>query len=202
MLVHLLGFRCMLTRICLELHHGLSSSFEPNSSDLKYFHDLVDFVERFDADDVDGYWLICEWGIRQCALTIDAGHILSSSVSSLIRLSMASAGALNQEAMRLLSRLVGALGRLHSEYGWDIAAPGLSRAKLMAGRLKAMNEHQPLVHALLGTNTDATALLLDTAFLAEPLQATALGGMEQQMVWDWNGMMDFDLGNLSGMFSS
>jgi len=138
---------------------------------------------------------------RQRVLTADAGHILSSVVSSLIRLSMASPGALNKEAMLLLSRLVAALGRLHSDHGWDIAAPALSRAKLMAGRLKAMNEHEPLVHVLLGTDANPSTLPVDAGLLAEPQQATALGGVEPQMVWDWNGM-DFDFGPFSGLLST
>lgn len=59
MLVHLLGFRCMLMRISLELRHGLSSPFDPDTSNLEPFHQLVDFVHRLDGRDVDGYWLIC-----------------------------------------------------------------------------------------------------------------------------------------------
>lgn len=59
MLVHLLGFRCMLMRLQLEVQHGLSSPFEPDSSNLRPFHDLVDFVQLLDGSDTDGYWLIC-----------------------------------------------------------------------------------------------------------------------------------------------
>ena len=114
---------------------------------------------------------------------------------------MASPGALNQEAMLLLSRLVVALGRLHGDHGWDIAAPALSRAKLMAGRLKAMNEHESLVHVLLGTNTEQGPLPVNVGLLAEPQQTTALGGIDPQMVWDWNGM-DFDFGPFSGLLST
>jgi len=61
MLVHLLGFRCMLMRISLELHYGLSSPFEPDASNFKPFHELVDFVQQLNHNDVDGYWLICEF---------------------------------------------------------------------------------------------------------------------------------------------
>lgn len=110
---------------------------------------------------------------------------------------MASPGALNQEAMSLLSRLVVALGRLHGEHGWDIAAPAVSRAKLMAGRLKAMDEHPTLVDVLLGTSTDATAALI----VPEPPQEAALGDVEPEMLWDWNGL-DFDFGPFSGLLST
>jgi len=64
MFVHLLGFRCMLMRISLELKHGLSSPFDPDSSNFKPFHDLVDFVQQLNLNDVDGYWLICGFSSR------------------------------------------------------------------------------------------------------------------------------------------
>ena len=50
----------MLTRIRLELEHGLGAAFEPRAEVFQPFTELVDFVGLLQEEDVDGYWLNCE----------------------------------------------------------------------------------------------------------------------------------------------
>lgn len=108
---------------------------------------------------------------------------------------MASPGALNPDAMLLLSRLVVSLHRLHADHGWDIAGTALLRAKSMADKLKSMNEHQPLVDALLGADTSLNI----PPYAALPVDGgQAMGGAGSPMVWDWNGM-NFDFGPFAGL---
>jgi hypothetical protein len=67
-LIHLLGFRCMLRRIHLELEYGLGSTFTPGPEVLAPFTDCVTFVTRLTKEECDGYYLNCE-----SSLTITPG---------------------------------------------------------------------------------------------------------------------------------
>jgi hypothetical protein len=51
----------MLQRIYLELIHGLGSPFQPGPDDLAPFEEMVDFIQGMSHDDVDGYYLVCEF---------------------------------------------------------------------------------------------------------------------------------------------
>lgn len=62
----------------------------------------------------------------------------------------------------------------------------------MAGRLKSMNEHGPLVNALLGTESSPMAFLESnfdaTALFSGMGQETALSEVQPQMSWDFSDM--------------
>lgn len=59
-LIHLLGFRCMLKRIHIELEYGLGSAFNPEPEMFAVFTDCVNFIVNLSEADIDGYYLICE----------------------------------------------------------------------------------------------------------------------------------------------
>jgi hypothetical protein len=60
LLVHLLGFRCMLKRILIELDHGLGAMFTPDAEVLAPFNDCVGFIAQLSETELDGYFLNCE----------------------------------------------------------------------------------------------------------------------------------------------
>ncbi|KAI9632181.1 uncharacterized protein MKK02DRAFT_40480 [Dioszegia hungarica] len=183
-LIHLLGFRCMLRRIHLELEYGLGSTFTPGPDVLAPFTDCVNFVTRLTREECDGYYLNY------------ASHILSSVTSSLTRLTLASASTPNQPAMDLLASLVRALHRFQTEYKWDIAVPALRRAAAVEARLKSIGEHEAVVTALRGGDI-ATPFDLDAVLqnmVAGPAPAVET---EPQLVWDWSGL-DWNFGDVIG----
>lgn len=60
MMMCLLGFRCMLRRIQIEICIGLGSHFTPDPETLEMYAEAVDFFCSLDAHDFDGYWLNCK----------------------------------------------------------------------------------------------------------------------------------------------
>ncbi|KAJ6574875.1 hypothetical protein B0H19DRAFT_1126113 [Mycena capillaripes] len=151
----LLGFRCMLRRISIELSIGLGSPFTPDPATLEMYAEAVDYVCGLDARSFDGFWLNY------------VGHILSSLTSSLIRLSLAtsafSASLTPQRTsftiqassrtmpLTMLSRLQRALQAAKRDYFWDLAEPALNRADSVATCLKTSSEYTSVVAALKGT---------------------------------------------------
>ncbi|KAF7339845.1 Zn(2)-C6 fungal-type domain-containing protein [Mycena venus] len=151
----LLGFRCMLRRISIELSIGLGSPFTPDPATLDIFAEAVDYVCGLDARSFDGFWLNY------------VGHILSSLTSSLIRLSLAtsvsvSASLSPQRApftvqassrtmpLTMLSRLQRALQAAKRDHFWDLAEPALNRADSVASCLKSSSEYTSVVAAVKG----------------------------------------------------
>ena len=56
----LLGFRCMLERIQIELEFGFGSTFSCTAAMLVPFRACVDFMGQINRDELDGYFLTCE----------------------------------------------------------------------------------------------------------------------------------------------
>jgi len=151
----LLGFRCMLRRISIELSIGLGSPFTPDPATLDIFAEAVDYVCGLDARSFDGFWLNY------------VGHILSSLTSSLIRLSLATSALVSASLspqrtpftiqassrtmpLTMLSRLQRALQAAKRDYLWDLAEPALNRAESVANCLKSSSEYTSVVAALKG----------------------------------------------------
>jgi hypothetical protein len=128
------------------------------------------------------------------ALKIDASHIISSVISSLTRLTLASASTPDEMAMDLVGKLVRALHRFQTEYKWDIAVPALGRAAAVEARLRSIGEHDELVSALRGGET-AIPVDLDAALQALNEGQAAAAQNEPQLVWDWSGI-DWNVGDL------
>ncbi|KAL8290228.1 hypothetical protein RQP46_003167 [Phenoliferia psychrophenolica] len=156
----LLGFKCMVRRVAIELRVGIGGAFLPDADTLSLFSDLVDFVANLPSEAFSGFWLP-----YSC-------HVLSSTVSSLIRLALASissgptdstpaitvhAGATHQP-VHLLSRLCIVLSSAQSLHRWDVCEWALMRAKNVANRLRgvagqsndAADDYRAIVTALEG----------------------------------------------------
>ncbi|KAJ7786073.1 hypothetical protein B0H16DRAFT_1489069 [Mycena metata] len=155
LLISLLGFRCMLRRISIELSIGLGSPFTPDPATLEIFCEAVDYFCGLNAHTYDEFWLNY------------VGHILSSLTSSLIRLSLAtSASVTNLSPQRppytiqassrtmpltMLCRLQRALQAAKRDHFWDLADPALKRAASVVTCLKSSSEYTAVVAALEGT---------------------------------------------------
>ncbi|KAJ7130116.1 hypothetical protein C8R43DRAFT_1240008 [Mycena crocata] len=152
----LLGFRCMLRRISIELSIGLGSPFTPDPATLEMYAEAVDYVCALEGRSFDGFWLNY------------VGHILSSLTSSLIRLSLATSAlvssSLNPQRssvtiqassrtmpLTMLCRLQRALQAARHEHLWDLADPALHRAESVVNCLKSSSEYTSVVAALEGT---------------------------------------------------
>ncbi|KAF7306719.1 Zn(2)-C6 fungal-type domain-containing protein [Mycena indigotica] len=150
----LLGFRCMLRRISIELSIGLGSPFTPDPATLEIYAEAVDYVCSLDGPAFNGFWLNY------------VGHILSSLTSSLIRLSLAtsaqgSASLTPQRStvtiqassrtmpLMMLSRLQRALQAAQALH-WDLADAALTRAEAVVGCLKPSAEYTGIINALQG----------------------------------------------------
>lgn len=173
LLFKLLALRCMVRRISIEVRIGLGNTFAPDGSTLEIFAQLVDFYSSLGAQSFGNgrSWLPCaslsaaRWRLslesrRPYEHTADVSHILSSVLSSLIRLSLAAisskystpsstahSGApshhltppptVSSAAVHLLARLAFAVHRARSEYDWSLADAALDRAASVAERLTA-----------------------------------------------------------------
>ncbi|KAJ6627157.1 hypothetical protein B0H10DRAFT_422538 [Mycena sp. CBHHK59/15] len=152
----LLGFRCMLRRISIELSIGLGSPFTPDPETLEMYAEAVDYVCSLDGRAFDGFWLNY------------VGHILSSVTSSLIRLSLATSALATAPTsaqrpsvtiqascrtmpLTMLCRLQRALQAAKRNYFWDLADAALSRAESVANCLKSSAEYTNVVAALEGS---------------------------------------------------
>ncbi|KAJ7932633.1 hypothetical protein B0H13DRAFT_1956283 [Mycena leptocephala] len=151
----LLGFRCMLRRISIELSIGLGSPFTPDPATLEMYAEAVDYVCGLDSRSFDGFWLNY------------VGHILSSLTSSLIRLSLATSALVSASLapqrtpftiqassrtmpLTMLSRLQRALQAAKRDHFWDLAEPALNRAESVAACLRSSSEYTSVVAALKG----------------------------------------------------
>ncbi|GAA5830588.1 hypothetical protein JCM11251_002523 [Rhodosporidiobolus azoricus] len=141
----LLALRCMIRRISLEIRIGLGNAFLPDGHTLDIFARFVQHVSSLEQDSFDGKqpW-ICY-----------SSHILSSVLSSLIRLSLAAVSAKHNSppstanpsqprtpsppapAIQLLAQLCLSLDTAQRTYGWTVADAALSRAASAAERLEA-----------------------------------------------------------------
>ncbi|GJN87705.1 hypothetical protein Rhopal_000660-T1 [Rhodotorula paludigena] len=149
----LLSLRCMVRRISIEVRIGLGNAFAPDGNTLSIFSDLVQFVttltdESFGATQ---YWM---------AYT---SHVLSSVMSSLIRLSLAAISSKHStpppsarsaipshhptpplpptsSSLHLLARLCFLIHRARHDWGWTLADAALNRAGSVADRLSAAME--------------------------------------------------------------
>ncbi|KAF7320232.1 Zn(2)-C6 fungal-type domain-containing protein [Mycena kentingensis (nom. inval.)] len=130
----LLGFRCMLRRISIELSIGLGSPFTPDPATLEMYAEAVDYVCSLDSHAFDGFWLIY------------VGHILSSLTSSLIRLSLATSAQVSTPPRFAADYALQIARSLH----WDLADAALNRAESVANCLKSGPEYASVVHALEG----------------------------------------------------
>jgi len=155
----LLGFRCMLRRISIELSIGLGSPFTPDPATLEMYAEAVDYVCGLNARAYDGFWLNY------------IGHILSSLTSSLIRLSLATSAQTSAPVsahppqgtcvtiqassrtmpLTMLCRLQRTLQAARRDYCWDLAEPALGRAESVASCLRSSSEYTSVVAALEGT---------------------------------------------------
>ncbi|KAF5374746.1 hypothetical protein D9758_000238 [Tetrapyrgos nigripes] len=156
----ILGFRCMIRRIAIELSIGLGSPFTPDPETLERYLQAVDYISSLDGSAFDDFWLV------------HVGHILSSVTSSLIRLSLATSNGRSPESpvsspsgphnflqvdartnpIFLLCRLRHALQNAYEFHHWDMATPALARADNVAACLQNIDaEYETVVRALKGT---------------------------------------------------
>lgn len=54
----ILGFRCMVRRIAIELSIGLGSPFTPDPETLERYAQAVDYISSLEGQALDGFWLI------------------------------------------------------------------------------------------------------------------------------------------------
>ncbi|GAA5971375.1 hypothetical protein JCM11641_008328 [Rhodosporidiobolus odoratus] len=146
----LLALRCMIRRVSIEIRIGLGNSFLPDGNTLEIFADLVKYSATLSDDAFNGqqFWLCY------------SSHILSSVLSSLIRLSLAAISAKHgtppptanpsmpshqpstptsytSPAVHLLAQLCLSIENAHSSFGWPIAEAALTRANSASERLEA-----------------------------------------------------------------
>ncbi|KAI5124356.1 hypothetical protein M0805_008963 [Coniferiporia weirii] len=81
LLLLVLCFRCMLRRIYIETEAGVGGPFRPDQDTLAIFSEAVDYITKLSDDDLEEYWLCY------------SSHIISSLLSSLIRICLASLGS-------------------------------------------------------------------------------------------------------------
>ncbi|WWC70502.1 uncharacterized protein I206_104453 [Kwoniella pini CBS 10737] len=159
LLLCLLGLRCMLKRIHVELEHGLGAMFDTPSDALNPFTDFVTFITAFTEHDLDGYFL-------------------SSSQSQP-----------STTVLNLVARLVRSLHQYQQIHTWDIAASALRRAATMSDRLQKLQEHSELCEALRGSSSSTPADINLNLSLSAPVVPITTGDVtvEPQLVWDWSG---------------
>ncbi|BGP13116.1 hypothetical protein JCM10213v2_001035 [Rhodosporidiobolus nylandii] len=144
----LLALRCMIRRVSIEIRIGLGNSFMPDGNTLAIFSDLVKLVASLSKDSLDG---------RQPWICYSS-HILSSVLSSLIRLSLAAVASkhntppstadpsrssphpASSSAVHLLADLCLSLDAAYRSYGWSVAEAALNRATSVADRLAAATQ--------------------------------------------------------------
>lgn len=182
----LFALRCMIRRINIEVRIGLGSAFAPDGNTLEIFAEFVTFCSmlRESSFGAEQSWLPCaSLALKRCiALTFrltDTSHILSSVLSSLVRLSLASlssrhspsasvtshASSFDRPAtptsspVLLLGRLCSVLHAARDSYGWTRADAALSRAASVAERLTsamhadaASDDYSEVIAALQSTN--------------------------------------------------
>ncbi|BGO94136.1 hypothetical protein NBRC10512_006958 [Rhodotorula toruloides] len=165
----LFALRCMIRRINIEVRIGLGSAFAPDGNTLEIFAEFVTFCSMLRES---------SFGAEQSWLPYTS-HILSSVLSSLVRLSLASlssrhspsasvtshASSFDRPAtptsspVLLLGRLCSVLHAARDSYGWTRADAALSRAASVAERLTsamhadaASDDYSEVIAALQSTN--------------------------------------------------
>ncbi|GAA6005375.1 hypothetical protein JCM10207_002958 [Rhodosporidiobolus poonsookiae] len=144
----LLGLRCMVRRISIEVRIGLGNSFLPDSKTLELFADFVKYAGSL-ADEEGAFTGGQHW-------ICYSSHVLSSVLSSLIRLSLAALSAKHNTppptahgphqsttaspspAVHLLAQLCILLETAYQRSLWSIAEAALNRADNVAERLAAV----------------------------------------------------------------
>ena len=177
----LLGFRCMARRFAHPSHRDACSPFaltDSTSGDRTQGGNRRRFPARrryavplweprrlcrFAAERrlprVLAPMCVCEFRsrgdipqLRLQTFWADSCHVLSSAVSSLIRLSLASIssgphdpapaitvqGSASSQPVHLLARLCAVLAAARSEHGWDVSEWALTRAGNVASRLRTV----------------------------------------------------------------
>ncbi|GAA5892155.1 hypothetical protein JCM8208_001454 [Rhodotorula glutinis] len=146
-LFSLLALRCMVRRISIEVRIGLGNTFAPDGSTVLIFGELVDFFSHLGE---------ASFGSTQ-PWSPYTSHILSSVLSSLIRLSLAAISSHSTSpstadshapprrlstpppssfaAVHLLSRLSYLIHHARTDYAWTLADAALARASSVADRL-------------------------------------------------------------------
>ncbi|GAA5849664.1 hypothetical protein JCM9279_001972 [Rhodotorula babjevae] len=146
-LFSLLALRCMVRRISIEVRIGLGNAFAPDGSTVLIFGELVDFFSHLGE---------ASFGSSQPWLPYTS-HILSSVLSSLIRLSLAAISSRSSppstvdsdarprrsstplpaspSTVHLLARLSYLAHRARSVHAWTLADAALARASSVADRL-------------------------------------------------------------------
>ncbi|GAA5924328.1 Dal81p [Sporobolomyces koalae] len=157
-----LALRCMVRRIGIELRFGLGSPFDPDQSTLSIFDDLVNLVERLSTTTFDANQIFPGY----------SSHVLSSVLSSLIRLSLAQtasnaattspADPAQPSPLNMLFRLRQALERLSSHHKFRIVDSAIQRAESVSVRLEqAMQSDDlgfdPVISALRGHEPEPPA---------------------------------------------
>ncbi|BGP45128.1 hypothetical protein JCM10450v2_000945 [Rhodotorula kratochvilovae] len=149
-LFSLLALRCMVRRISIEVRIGLGNAFAPDGSTLQIFAELVEHFSTLTEE---------SFGSTQAWMPYTS-HILSSVLSSLIRLSLAAISSKHSTppptarpaipshhptpplppsstAILLLARLSSLVHRARHDWGWALADAALNRAANVADRLSA-----------------------------------------------------------------
>lgn len=186
-LLQLLGFRCMLKRIYIELDVGLGAMFTPGYETLLPFAEFVAFIGSWNIQEIDNYW------------SHYASHILSSVTSSLIRLALASPASPPPQATDHISRLISSLKFFQTTASFDVVDSALERATAVAARLRNLGEQERLCEALQGvvqpmpvepTVDSHHHDELSMAFrpFDDLAGSDTSNPWEPHFVWDWNGL--------------
>lgn len=217
----------MIRRISIEVQIGLGSSFVPDRDTLAIFAEAVAFTESLDgrAFGADQFWLSCELLLQLQALrqgveltvvwcNTDSAHVMSSLLSSLIRLSLATTSFQSDPPpfsssqpdpspitpVSLLARLRHALHSAHALRAWEVPVWALQRAEKVALQLRQVGggedggEYAAVVHALEGTaaaQVQPVALTLGAAVMPSSVSSESI---QSGMGGDSLGMADVEVG--------
>ncbi|GAA5976713.1 hypothetical protein JCM10908_005604 [Rhodotorula pacifica] len=146
-LFNLFAFRCMVRRISIEIRIGLGNSFAPDGNTVQIFGDLVNFCRSCTSH---------SFGPEQPWYAFTS-HILSSVLSSLIRVSLAALGSRQSEIaypdnaapqgrarppspVQLLGDLAQFCGNARRAYGWRHADAAIERAHSVIERMSAISQ--------------------------------------------------------------
>ncbi|KAJ6604423.1 hypothetical protein DFH09DRAFT_1068094 [Mycena vulgaris] len=133
----LLGFRCMLRRISIELSIGLGSPFTPDPATLEMSPPDVGHI-------------LSSLTSSLIRLSLATSALVSTSLSpqrTCVRIQASS----RTMPLTMLSRLQLALQSAKRDHFWDLADPALSRAESVANCLRSSSEYTSVVAALEGT---------------------------------------------------
>jgi len=171
----------MIRRIRIEVQIGLGNSFAPDGDTLAIFNDAVSFVASLTphAFAADKFWLSY------------SAHVMSSLVSSLIRLSLASVTFSSHTPRpssghgraatpaRLLARLHRALWSARHHAQWAVADWALQRAQKVAAQLRQVSAGASAEEA---SSYDEVIKALEATGVAgaDAMTSPAMVGLQQQ----------------------